>query len=55
MNDKDRTEIFKQFDIYGDLQSFQAFGKGHINNTYLSVWNQAGSGLINTCLKSPQK
>ena len=43
MNDKDRVEIFKQFDIYGDLQSFQAFGKGHINNTYLSVWNQAGT------------
>jgi len=43
MNDKDRAEIFKQFDIYGDLQSFQAFGKGHINNTYLSVWNQAGT------------
>ena len=43
MNDKDRAEIFKQFAIYGDLQSFQAFGKGHINNTYLSVWNQAGA------------
>lgn len=43
MNDKDRAEIFKQFAIYGDLQSFQAFGKGHINNTYLSVWNQAGT------------
>ena len=43
MNDKDRVEIFKQFDIYGDLQSFQAFGKGHINNTYLSIWNQAGT------------
>ena len=43
MNDKDRVEIFKQFDIYGELQSFQAFGKGHINNTYLSVWNQAGT------------
>ena len=42
MNDKDRAEIFKRFAIYGDLQSFQAFGKGHINNTYLSVWNQAG-------------
>ena len=43
MNDKDRAKIFKQFAIYGDLQSFQAFGKGHINNTYLSVWNQAGT------------
>lgn len=43
MNDKDKAEIFKQFAIYGDLQSFQAFGKGHINNTYLSVWNQAGT------------
>ena len=43
MNDKDRVEIFKQVDIYGDLQSSQAFGKGHINNTYLSVWNQAGT------------
>ncbi len=43
MNDKDKAEIFKQFAVYGDLQSFQAFGKGHINNTYLSVWNQAGT------------
>lgn len=36
------AEVFKQFAIYGDLESFTAFGGGHINATYVSTWNQAG-------------
>ena len=42
MTDEKTAKIFKQFAIYGDLESFQAFGGGHINSTYLSVWNQGG-------------
>ena len=38
-----QAEIFKQFALYGDLISFKPFGSGHINGTYLSVWNQAGT------------
>lgn len=38
-----QAEIFKRFAIYGDLVSFKPFGGGHINGTYLSVWNQAGT------------
>ena len=45
MNDKESAEIFKQFAIYGDLLSFDSFGKGHINNTYLSTWNQGGTAV----------
>ena len=42
MENNEAAAIFKQFAIYGDLQSFKAFGGGHINSTYLSVWDQAG-------------
>ena len=38
-----QAEIFQRFAIYGDLVSFKPFGGGHINGTYLSVWNQAGT------------
>ncbi|GHV94777.1 mucin desulfatase [Spirochaetia bacterium] len=34
--------VVHQFAIYGEFESAQPFGKGHINNTYRSVWNQAG-------------
>ena len=40
-----QAEIFKRFAIYGDLVSFKSFGGGHINGTYLSVWNQAGTSV----------
>ena len=40
-----QAEIFKQFALYGDLISFKPFGSGHINGTYLSVWNQAGTSV----------
>lgn len=36
------AEICKQFALYGDLESLKPFGAGHINTTYVSVWNQAG-------------
>lgn len=34
--------IIEQFLIQGDLISFKGFGNGHINNTYVSTFNQAG-------------
>jgi len=34
--------LINQFLIYGDCESIEAFGSGHINSTYRSVWNQAG-------------
>lgn len=36
-------DIINQFAIYGDLVSFKGFGTGHINNTYVSVFSQAGA------------
>jgi hypothetical protein len=35
--------VIGQFAIYGDLKEIVSFGTGHINNTYRSVWNQAGT------------
>ena len=35
--------VIHQFAIYGELEGVQAFGSGHINDTYRSVWNQAGT------------
>jgi Ser/Thr protein kinase RdoA (MazF antagonist) len=32
-----------QFAIYGEFESAEPFGGGHINNTYRSRWNQAGT------------
>lgn len=45
MKHEDLAIIFKQFAVYGDLETFKAFGGGHINNTYLSTWNQAGTSV----------
>ena len=42
---KEIGHTLSQFAVYGDLESFKAFGNGHINNTYLSVWNQGGTRL----------
>lgn len=38
-------QIIKQFALYGDLISFKGFGSGHINNTYVSTFNQGGIEL----------
>ena len=43
MDNNEVAAVFRQFAVYGDLQSFKAFGDEHINNTYLSVWDQAGT------------
>jgi hypothetical protein len=37
--------VVRQFAIYGELESAKPFGNGHINNTFQSVWNQAGVRL----------
>ncbi|MDR2392571.1 MAG: aminoglycoside phosphotransferase family protein [Treponema sp.] len=34
-----------QFAIYGELAFVQPFGSGHINHTYRSQWNQAGTAV----------
>ncbi|MDR0598975.1 MAG: aminoglycoside phosphotransferase family protein [Treponema sp.] len=36
-------EVIHRFALYGEFEGAQSFGKGHINNTYRSVWNQAGT------------
>ena len=43
MNEESVKDVFSRFALYGDLESFKSFGKGHINNTFLSTWNQAGT------------
>ncbi|WP_428770389.1 aminoglycoside phosphotransferase family protein [Treponema sp. HNW] len=43
MEEKKVRHILNQFALYGNLESFKGFGNGHINNTYLSVWNQGGT------------
>jgi hypothetical protein len=35
-------EVLGRFAIYGEFESAESFGSGHINNTYRSRWNQAG-------------
>ncbi len=36
-------KIINQFSIYGDFIDAVPFGKGHINGTFVSLWNQAGT------------
>lgn len=43
--DEDVVEVPKHFALYGDMESIKSFGNGHINSTYLSVWNQGGARL----------
>jgi Ser/Thr protein kinase RdoA (MazF antagonist) len=37
------TGIVRQFAIYGEFISASSFGGGHINDTFQSRWNQAGT------------
>ncbi|MDR0731239.1 MAG: mucin desulfatase, partial [Treponema sp.] len=37
--------VLDSFSIYGDLETIIPFGNGHINDTFVSTWNQAGSRL----------
>ncbi|GHV84978.1 mucin desulfatase [Spirochaetia bacterium] len=34
--------VVRQFAIYGEFEGASSFGGGHINDTFLSKWNQAG-------------
>ncbi|MDR2517052.1 MAG: aminoglycoside phosphotransferase family protein [Spirochaetaceae bacterium] len=34
--------LLEDFAIYGDFESVEPFGSGHINTTFASRWNQAG-------------
>ena len=37
------TDIVRQFAIYGEFIDTSSFGSGHINDTFQSRWNQAGT------------
>jgi Ser/Thr protein kinase RdoA (MazF antagonist) len=43
MDVKTAALIAHQFVIYGELENVEAFGNGHINDTFVSLWNQAGT------------
>ena len=43
MNQLNTADIVRQFVIYGELIDAQSFGSGHINDTFQSRWNQAGT------------
>ncbi|MDR1446252.1 MAG: aminoglycoside phosphotransferase family protein [Treponema sp.] len=49
MMETDRLSLLRgvihQFAIYGDFESAEAFGSGHINSTFRSSWNQGGTRL----------
>jgi hypothetical protein len=49
LSDMDRQpfieNIVYQFTIFGELESLEPFGTGHINSTFRSAWNQAGARL----------
>jgi Ser/Thr protein kinase RdoA (MazF antagonist) len=38
-------DLIHQFSIYGEFESAAPFGSGHINDTFVSRWNQAGTGV----------
>ncbi|MDR1574752.1 MAG: aminoglycoside phosphotransferase family protein [Treponema sp.] len=35
-------DVLDQFALYGELETIEPFGRGHINSTFRSRWNQAG-------------
>ncbi|GHU03914.1 hypothetical protein FACS1894147_08450 [Spirochaetia bacterium] len=37
--------VARLFAIYGEYESASAFGNGHINDTFQSCWNQAGTSV----------
>ena len=41
----DVGQIAKQFQIYGDFLSAEPYGTGHINDTFLVTYNQAGGDV----------
>jgi hypothetical protein len=38
-------EVLDQFSIYGEREGIVPFGNGHINDTFVSTWNQGGAKL----------
>jgi len=51
----DFESILGQFAIYGELEGIELFGSGHINQTYRSLWNQAGKRIHYTHQKINEK
>ena len=47
--------ILGKFAIYGELEEIELFGSGHINQTYRSLWNQAGKRIHYTHQKINEK
>ena len=47
--------VIHRFAIYGEFEGAKSFGTGHINNTYRSVWNQAGTKVRYTHQKINEK
>ncbi|MDR2597533.1 MAG: aminoglycoside phosphotransferase family protein [Treponema sp.] len=45
MDSKMVAGIIRQFAIYGEFISASSFGGGHINDTFQSRWNQAGTAV----------
>jgi len=43
MDFQTQIEIICQFSIYGEHVEIRPFGNGHINDTFVSRWNQAGT------------
>ena len=41
-NSIDLKQLLPQFSIDGKIESVKPFGTGHINSTFISVWNQDG-------------
>ena len=39
----DIRAIARQFHLYGELRTAEAYGSGHINDTYCAVFDQAGT------------
>jgi Ser/Thr protein kinase RdoA (MazF antagonist) len=37
--------VLEEFSIYGEWEELVPFGKGHINDTFVSTWNQGGTRL----------
>ncbi|MFP3088973.1 aminoglycoside phosphotransferase family protein [Treponema sp. TIM-1] len=38
-------DLVHQFSIYGEFETAAPFGSGHINDTFVSQWNQAGTRI----------
>jgi Ser/Thr protein kinase RdoA (MazF antagonist) len=39
------ADVLSRFAIYGDFENIVPFGNGHINNTFVSQWDQGGTKI----------